>query len=100
MLVGSGKNIGGECSCRAFEDWDFCKHMVAVALTANANAPEASTGGEDSLDRIRRHLTQQKSGDLVAMILELAENDDDLLQQLELASLAVDGDAKNFSKSV
>ncbi len=36
VVSGQGKRIGGECSCPAFEDWGFCKHMVAVALVANA----------------------------------------------------------------
>ncbi len=94
-LSGSGRDIDGECSCPAFEDWGFCKHMVAVALAVNAKAPVAN---EDSLGRIRRHLTQQKSADLVALIVELAENDDSLMQRLELASLAVGGDAKALEK--
>jgi len=34
-LKGNGKDIDGECSCPAWEDWGFCKHMVATALTAN-----------------------------------------------------------------
>src|SRR5882724_11926338 len=36
-----GTDIGGECSCPAFEDWGFCKHMVATALAANAAGSEA-----------------------------------------------------------
>src|SRR6267378_4800633 len=35
-LTGRGKEIDGACSCPAFEDWGFCKHMVAAALAANA----------------------------------------------------------------
>jgi uncharacterized Zn finger protein len=28
-LVGSGKKFSGKCSCPAFSDWGFCKHLVA-----------------------------------------------------------------------
>src|SRR5260221_2366897 len=31
-LTGRSKTIDGHCSCPAFSDWGFCKHMVAVAL--------------------------------------------------------------------
>ena len=34
-VTGRGKEIDGKCTCRAFEDWGFCKHMVAAALAAN-----------------------------------------------------------------
>ncbi len=35
VLTKRGKKIGGECSCPAFRDWGFCKHMVATGLAAN-----------------------------------------------------------------
>src|SRR5260370_37085784 len=35
-LVGAGKKFSGECSCPAFSDWGFCKHLVATALAANS----------------------------------------------------------------
>src|ERR1700738_1897448 len=35
-LVGTGKKFSGECSCPAFSDWGFCKHLVATALAANS----------------------------------------------------------------
>src|SRR5579872_1165923 len=41
-LVGRGRKIGGKCSCLAFRDWGFCKHMVAAGLAANAAGDEAS----------------------------------------------------------
>jgi uncharacterized Zn finger protein len=40
-LVGAGKKFSGECSCPAFSDWAFCKHLVATALTANDLEPGA-----------------------------------------------------------
>ena len=41
-----GDEIDGECSCPAWEDWGFCKHMVATALAANdLSADEADSSG-------------------------------------------------------
>jgi uncharacterized Zn finger protein len=57
-LTGCGKTIGGECSCRAFEDRGFCKHMVAVALAANAARADGEKDGSGALGRIRAHLPQ------------------------------------------
>jgi len=35
ILTGSGSDIGGDCSCPAFVDYGFCKHLVAAALTGD-----------------------------------------------------------------
>lgn len=53
QLVGRGDVIGGECSCPAFDNQGFCKHMVAVALAANAAWPDAGARADDALSRIR-----------------------------------------------
>src|SRR4051794_1298277 len=56
QLVGVGKNFSGECSCRAFEDWGFCKHLVPTALTANSLGPEAVERAANRFAKIREHL--------------------------------------------
>lgn len=48
--TGSGTDIGGQCSCPAFEDWGFCKHLVAVALTADESDADDGSG---PIERIR-----------------------------------------------
>jgi uncharacterized Zn finger protein len=53
-LAGGGEKIVGKCSCPAYEDWGFCKHMVAVGLAANAEGDGGESGG--ALSRIRDHL--------------------------------------------
>src|SRR5712692_5868790 len=58
-LTGRGKEIGGECSCPVFEDWGFCKHMVATALAANAAGSDAQVVGASALARIRDHLKEK-----------------------------------------
>jgi hypothetical protein len=84
-LSGRGQTIGGSCTCRAFEDYGFCKHMVATALTANATGAE-SKGALDTVGRIRAYLNQQQPGALVDMIIALAESDLTLLRRLDSAA--------------
>jgi hypothetical protein len=91
-LSGRGANIEGQCSCPAFPDWGFCKHMVATALAANAAGPEAETAGVGALARIRDHLRRKSVEELVDMIAELAEGDAGLFHKLDLAAVAFDGD--------
>lgn len=47
-LKRSGPRITGHCSCPAYEDAGFCKHMVATALVANA----ADREGDEPPDRV------------------------------------------------
>ena len=91
-----GKRIDGECSCPAFEDWGFCKHLVATALTANATDEDGAAAGAGVLDRIRRHLKGQRIDALVEMIIDLAERDTQLLRRLDLAAAAANGDGKTL----
>ncbi len=98
-LTGRGKKIGGMCSCRAFEDWGTCKHVVATALAANAAGDDGETGSIGALSRIREHLRKKDVGVLVEIILELAENDPALFRKLDLAAAAaLPGDDKETEK--
>ena len=97
-LRGRGKRISGQCSCPAFEDWGFCKHLVATAFAANATGEDgAMTGGGSVLDRIRRHLQGKTAKALVEMIISVAEENPALLRRLDLAAAAADGDAKTIA---
>jgi uncharacterized Zn finger protein len=90
-LRGRGGRIAGECSCPASTDRGFCKHLVAVALAANA----AGEGGEavpDRIGAIRAYLRAQGEDRLAEMILDLAERDPALLDRLDLAASAAAGD--------
>jgi uncharacterized Zn finger protein len=58
-LTGHGEDFDGECSCPAFEDWGFCKHLVATALAANdLRGDEAGNSG--ALGRIRDNLKEKE----------------------------------------
>lgn len=96
-LSGHGSTIDGSCSCPAFEDWGFCKHMVATALAANdADGADVATNGVSTLERIRDHLKRQSVDALAAMILDLAERDLALFRRLEIAAAATDTDDRTL----
>lgn len=97
-LTGRGKTIDGECSCRAFEDWGFCKHMVAVALAANAAGADGETDGVGALGRIRAHLKEKGVDALVEMIVDIAERDPDLFRKLDMGAAMVSADDKTIEK--
>ncbi|HJQ57841.1 MAG TPA: acyltransferase [Vineibacter sp.] len=98
VVTGSGEKIGGECSCPAFRDWGFCKHMVATALAANdaPAAPDGAADGGDELTRIRGHLKAKGVDALVAMIIDLADHDPNLFRKLDLAAVKIGEDAKTI----
>ena len=84
--MGTGKKFSGECSCPAFSDWGFCKHLVATALTANDLGPGALEQAASRFTNIREHLRANGVEPLVEMIMGLAERDPLLLKDLELAA--------------
>ena len=86
-LIGSGRGIGGECSCPAFADRGFCKHIVATALAANALSDDAEAQGAGVMSRIREHLKAKGVDALAEMVIGLAERDPSLLRRLEAAAV-------------
>ena len=93
-LLGKGETIKGGCGCPAFDDYGFCKHMVATALAANEIAQGHEPEGAGALARIRAHLADKPNGVLVAMIVDLAERDPALFRKLEIASASDGADEK------
>lgn len=94
VLSGTAGQVEGHCTCPAFHDWGFCKHMVATALAANA-AGEAGDA-EPVLTRIREHLTSKGKAALVDMVIALAEQHPDLMRRLDMASAIVSADDKTL----
>ncbi|TWB93483.1 putative Zn finger protein [Bradyrhizobium macuxiense] len=85
-LTGRGKSFSGHCTCQAFVDWAFCKHLTAVALTVNDLDPEALGQASNRLGKIRYHLRTKGIDRLVEMVLDLAGRDPKLLEELELSA--------------
>lgn len=97
-LIGRDGQINHACSCPAFADWGFCKHIVAVALTANAAGIGAGAEGVGTLSRIRDHLRQKGVDALVGMIVDLAERDPALFRKLDIAAAALDADDETLRR--
>ena len=92
-LSGSGTEIDGTCSCPAFEDRGFCKHLVAVALAVNAAGGRNGADKADRSDRLRRYLAGKGVDALVTMLLEVAARDAALFERLDVAAaMALDDD--------
>ncbi len=91
-LTGGGASPGGDCTCPAFRDWGFCKHMVAVGLAANAASGDVQAAWVDQFARIGAYLKTRDVDTLARMILDLAGHDTALLNKLELASAAAEPD--------
>jgi len=92
ILTGRGSEIGGSCSCPAFAEQGFCKHMVATALAANAEGGDIEVATTEARTRIRPYLKSKAAEDLVDLILDLAEQYPELLGKLEIQSAAVEAD--------
>ncbi|HEX3363512.1 SWIM zinc finger family protein [Phenylobacterium sp.] len=99
-VTGRGEDIAGECSCPAFEDWGFCKHMVATALAANAAGGDLDAEGAGALSRIREHLRQKGVEILVEMFVGLAERDPALFRKLDVAATTTRADATTLTRRV
>ena len=99
VLTGRGQDIGGSCTCPAFEDWGFCKHMAATGLVANATGDDAAQD-EHPLERIRAYLRAKSVDALVEMIVGLAEDDPALLRRLDIAASALSADDKTLTKRI
>jgi uncharacterized Zn finger protein len=82
-LTGSGTEIDGECTCPAFSDWGFCKHLVAVALAANAVKEGVDGDAAGVMPRVREHLRAKSKDQLLEMVLGFAELQPELLHKLD-----------------
>ena len=94
-----GDGLGHDCTCPVGRDGAFCKHCVAVALAwQTAGHEDDDDDGEDAdtrpgADDLRAYLTGLKQEELVALLLDQAEEDERLRRRLTLrASQAVPGD--------
>lgn len=92
QLDGTGKKFSGECSCPAFSDWGFCKHLVATALAANDLHPGELEKATSRLTKIREYLRAKGVEPLVEMIMGIAERDPELFRDIELSATVATAD--------
>lgn len=93
-VTGRDFEIAGSCFCPAFDDTSFCKHMVAVALAANAAGAEPE--GVGTLARIEEYLRAKSVDALVEMIVGLVDRDPALFRKLDLAATTMSADDKTL----
>ena len=96
VLTGARMEIDGECSCPAFGNWGFCKHMAATALAANEAGDDDVADGGGALARIRDHLKSKSVDALAGMIVKLAERDPALFRRLDMAAATLQADGKTL----
>jgi uncharacterized Zn finger protein len=76
-----GDLAAGSCDCPAFDSTDFCKHMVALAITARERIDDEAT--IDRRARLADHLRRQGLEAAIARLLSLAEQNPDLWAEIE-----------------
>jgi uncharacterized Zn finger protein len=72
----------GTCDCPAFDNTDFCKHMVAVAMAARQQVGTGD-GGVDRLKAAGDFLRSQGLEAVIARLLKATERDPALLAEIE-----------------
>ncbi|CAM4207540.1 SWIM-type domain-containing protein [Novosphingobium lubricantis] len=70
-LNSPGREISGHCSCPAFEDSGFCKHLVATALVTNERGDEVP----DRVGEIAGSLARLDKPQLDKLLLEMVASD-------------------------
>lgn len=89
QLWQKGNKLDHDCSCPLGADGEFCKHCVAVGLALLAENPAVGKSHRPperaiSLDDVRRHLEAETKATLIKLLVERAEADPVLLDQLRL----------------
>ena len=87
LIAGSG-TLSGMCNCRAREDSDVCKHMVAVALAANDLPGEKDGAPVTKKSMLVTFLEALPRERLIAIITDHAARHPEIERGLELAAMA------------
>jgi uncharacterized Zn finger protein len=93
--------LSGFCSCPAYVDHGFCKHMVATGLAANDHVPD--DGAADSPGTIENMLRSLDHEALVKLVIDIASSDPKALHALSLKAALIslaDSDAPSLAKKL
>jgi uncharacterized Zn finger protein len=80
-IGGHGQAIEGRCTCPAYEDFGFCKHLVATALVAN-DAWADGDRPDDAIALIAKRVAMLEKTQLARLVVELAKSDWRVLRSL------------------
>lgn len=90
----SGPVLDGYCTCPHHADGNFCKHLVAVGLAAMDSgrvAVEGDTTGRPTDDALDRAVRAMDVEELRAVVLALAQRDDNVRRMLEMRVMTASG---------
>jgi hypothetical protein len=93
VLILDGDGVTGECSCPHGQDGFFCKHLVAVGLTAlrqGEDLPQQRAAAEAKAQALDSWLDGLSRADLLTLVREQVRADRDLRRRLELRAAAAD----------
>jgi hypothetical protein len=105
-LTARNRQLAGNCSCPYGQEGAFCKHCVAVGLTAVkdgvARLIDAGPAGgpPDGTTPLESWLASLSKDDLLAELLELLDDDPELRRRLELRAGSRTADATAVRKAV
>lgn len=107
LWVGSSGETGWSCTCPVAEDGRFCKHAVAVALTATDNvSPNATESDGDRRtertapqepDELRAYVAGLDSERLVDLVVEAASGDWRLRERLVAEAATATGAGQDIT---
>lgn len=83
-LARRARGFAGDCTCPAFADGGVCKHMIALALVAQAASAGELAEAQGRLARLRTYLLGLKPEVLVETLLTTAIATPELLERLEM----------------
>lgn len=89
-IAGQGQAVEGRCTCPAYDDAGFCKHLVATALVANDALADGEQPG-DALALIAQRVAMLDRAQLARLVAELARSDWRVLRSLHF-ELGLDWD--------
>ena len=105
-LTARNRQLAGNCSCPYGQEGAFCKHCVAVGLTAvkdgvarliDVGPADGPPGGTTPLESWLASLSKE---DLLAELLELLDDDPELRRRFELRAGSRTADATAVRKAV
>jgi uncharacterized Zn finger protein len=101
-LAYSKGKLSGSCSCPAYVDHGFCKHMVATGLMANDHVlgQPAETDSPDTIENVLRSLDHEA---LVKLVIDIAGSDPKALHALSLKTAMIspaDSDVPSLAKKL
>ncbi|MER5614125.1 SWIM zinc finger family protein [Streptomyces sp. NPDC002215] len=103
LLLGGRRKPAGTCDCPYGQEGHFCKHLVALGLTAIAQEADLPRRWKAARDRTRgldAWLSGMSQDDLLALVREEMAEDRNLRRRLELRAASSRGDVAGIRSRI